>query len=316
VPSRTSQTNPRGAFPASSFKYTPLEHIETLLLTFIQRLFGFSPVGAYHWEPDEMSEIYISSASPVHVKDIGQRPAVTLTCGPIQFVSVGLDDMTGYHFDTGHKQKTVLVTGTMSINCSARVPIESRQIAWIIWEHLWLLRELLLGAGFFDIGRSMMIGATTGADQIIVGEQADEWVNTPILCPFQFSRTSSFTPLGQQVVAGIEASLQLVQQQHQSLGAPTSPNTDLPYAATSRPPPGFVPGASDVHGGTPNPGVSAEGLPIVPHPLNPSQMVTVRIARGTRAGSRVIQPPPALPITEGDVEQSPLPVSDPQLFKV
>lgn len=314
--SRASQTDPRGAFPASSFKYTPLEHIETLLISFIQRLFGFAPIGAYHWTPDETSEIYLSAASPVHVREIGQRPAVTLTCGPIQFVSVGLDDMTGYHFDTGQKEKTVLVTGTMSINCSARVPIQSRQIAWIIWEHIWLLREILLRAGFFDIGRSMMIGATTGAEQIIVSDQGDEWVSTPLLCPFQFSRTSRFTPLGQQMIAGIEAEIQIAQRRLLGLGAPMSPNTDLPYASTSVPPSAFAPDASDAHGGTPNPGVSSEGLPIVPHPLNPAQMVTVRIARGTRVGTRPLQQPHALPITEGDVEQSPLPVTDPQWFKV
>lgn len=308
MPSRTNQTDPRGAFPQSSFKYTPLEHIETLLISFIQTLFSYAPIGGYHWTPTETSEIYLSASSPVHVKEIGVRPAVTLTCGPIQFVSVGLDDMTGYHFDTGQKEKTVLVTGTMSINCSARVPIQSRQIAWIIWEHVWLLREILLRAGFFDIGRSMMIGATTGAEQIIVSDAGDEWVSTPVLCPFQFSRTSSFTPLGQQMVAGIEASVRAVQQA-QVDGVPMAPGTDLPYASKFSPPPAFAPGASDAHGGTPNPGVSSSGLPIVPHPLNPSQMVTVRIARGTRIG-------PRLPITEGGVEQSPLPVADPQWFKV
>lgn len=231
-------------------------------------------------------------------------------------VSVGLDDMTGYHFDTGQKEKTVLVTGTMSINCSAKVPIQSRQIAWIIWEHVWLLRELLLRAGFFDIGRSMMIGATTGAEQIIVGDQADEWVNTPVLCPFQFSRTSSFTPLGQHIIAGIEASIQAVQQRIYGQGVPTAAGTDLPYAWTASPPPAFAPEASDARGGTPNPGVTSSGLPVVQHPLNPAQMVTVRIARGTRVGARFAQQAPALPITEGGMEQSPLLVTDPQWFKV
>lgn len=316
MPSRVSQTNPRGAFPQSSFKYTPLEHIETLFISFIQGLFGSAPVGCYRWTPDETSEIYLSSAAPVHTKNIGLRPAITLTCGPIQFVSVGLDDMTGYKFDTGQKEKTVLVTGTMSINCSARVPIQSRQIAWIVWEHVWLLRELLLRAGFFDIGRSMSIGATSGAEQIIVGDGADEWVATPLLCPFQFSRTSRFTPLGQEMVGHIEATIQAAQRGFMNQGVPVADGVGLPYAATSTPPVSFAPNASDAHGGTPNPGGSSDSLPLQPHPLNPSQMVHVRIARGTRAGSRVQQPLPAIPITESAVEQSPLPVTVPQFFKV
>lgn len=316
MPSRVSQTNPRGAFPQSSFRNTPLEHIETLLISFMQGLFGHLPVGSYRWTPDETSEIHFAASAPVHVKDIGQRPAVTLTCGPLQFLSVGLDDMTGYHFDTGQKEKTVLVTGTMSINCSARVYLQSRQIAWIIWEHTWLLRELLLRAGFFDIGRSMMIGATTSAEQIILSDQGDEWVNTPVLCPFQFSRTSSVTPLGQHIVAGIEASIRAFQQQASSQGVPTAAGTDLPFAWTASAPPAFAPNASDARGGTPNPGVTSSGLPLARHPLNPSQLVTVRIARGTRAGVRAAQQLPALPITEAGVEQSPLLVTDPQRVKV
>jgi hypothetical protein len=316
VPSRASQIDPRGAFPQSSFKNTPLEHIETLLISFMQTLFGYLPVGSYHWTDDETTEIHFSSNAPIHVKHIGQRPAVTLTCGPIQFVSVGLDDMTGYHFDTGQKEKTVLVTGTMSINCSAKVPIQSRQIAWIIWEHVWLLREILLRAGFFDIGRSMMIGATTSAEQIIVSDQGDEWVNTPLLCPFQFSRTSSFTPLGQHMVAGIEASVRAFQQRASSQGVPTAAGTDLPFSWTATPPPSFAPAASDARGGTPTPGGFPSSLPLARHPLNPSQLVTVRIARGTRVGARYVQQLPALPITEAGVEQSPLLVTDPQRVKV
>lgn len=316
MPSKVSQTDPRGAFPQSSFKYTPLEHIETLLISFIQGLFGAAPPGYYHWAPDETSEIYLSAADPVHSKDIGQRPAVALTCGPIQFVSVGLDDMTGYQAATGQKEKTVLVIGTMSLNCCARVKTQSRQIAWIVWEHIWLLRDLLLRAGFFDIGRSMGIGATTGAEQIIVADSGDEWYATPLLCPFQFSRTSRFTPLGQRVLGNIEASIQAAQQRMFGQGVPTAPGTDLPFATTSAAPPSFAPGASDAHGGTPNPGSDKNGLQLVPHPLNPSQLVTVRIARGTRAGVRVPQAQHDLPITEGSVEQSPLPVTDPQWFKV
>lgn len=316
MPSRTSQTDPRGAFPQSSFKYTPLEHIETVLLTFIQGLFGYAPPGSYHWTPEETSEIYLSSESPVHVKDIGQRPAVTLTCGPIQFVSVGLDDMTGYQATTGQKEKTVLVTGTMTINCSAKVPIQSRQVAWIIWEHIWLLREILLAAGFFDVGRSMSIGATTGAEQVVFGDQGDEWVVTPIFCPFQFSRTSRFTPLGRRVAAGIAASVQLVHNRYAGLGVPTSPGADLPVAVASTAPAPFAPTASDARGTSPNPGGAGAGLPVVPHPLDPSRMVTVRIARGTRAGTYHTPPSHSLPITEGHVEQSPELLPDPQLFKV
>jgi hypothetical protein len=287
------------------------------LLSFIQGIFAAAEPGCYHWSPEEdQSEIYLSAATPVHVKEIGQRPAVTLTCGPIQFISVGLDDMTNYKFDTGQKEKTVLAVGTMSINCSARLVVPSRQLAAIIWEHIWLLREILLRAGFFEIGRQMGIGATSNAEGIIAGDNADEWFTTPIICPFQFSRTSRFTPLGQRIIQSIDASIQAAQQRLTGLGAPMAPGTDLPYALNKYSPDAFAPSASDARGATPDPGGDVSRLPLLPHPLYPGQLVRARIARGSRAGVHINQPEASIPIDGGTVEQSALPVTDPQLFKV
>ena len=87
---------------------------------------------------------------------------------------------------TGQQTKSVLVPGTMVVNASSRVPLESERIAWICAEQLWLHRELLMKAGFFEIGRSPAISAVSPAGSIIMNDGADEWYATSVTCPFQF----------------------------------------------------------------------------------------------------------------------------------
>ncbi len=235
----------------------------------------------------------------------GQRPCISFTRGPVQFYSLGLDDMLQYHFDTGQKQKTVLVPGTMTINCCSRVDLESERLAWIIAEHLWLLREKLMKAGFFEIGRQPQITSPSPAGSLIAGDGADEWFATSITCPFQFYRTSQFTPLGENIVRSIETTLTARLNSFESKGWPGSGvSADLPAQLTQAYPPHFSP-ASDAAGGTPNANGVAPSLPLVPHPLNPAQLVSVRVVRPNRAGLK-----PAsiggrpIPLPEQHVEQS------------
>ena len=308
-------TAPRGAFPQSSFKYTPLEHIRTLFVGFVQGLFGGAPLGAYHWTPaDDTTEIYIADEAPINTVTVGFRPAVSFTRGPMQFYSLGLDDMYQYHFDTSAKEKAILVPGTMSINCSSRVDIEVDNIAWVISEHLWLLRELLLSQGFFEIGRQLTLLAPTKGSEIVVGDGSDEWFTTTIICPLQFSRTSRFTPLGREVANNINLALQAVSRSVNPKDVITYTGSELPIEIITTQPPAFDPDASDAWGNTPNPAASGPpSLPLVPHPLNPAKLVRVRVVRGSRA---VQTPPPGIPISSPAVEESTVHATDVQNYKV
>lgn len=319
MPSRGNETEPRGDLPDSSFKYTPLQHVRVLFASFVQGLFHAAPVGTYHWEPSmEDSEIVITDENPINVEVVGRRPAITFTRGPVQFFSLGLDDMLHYEFDTGAKTKSVLIPGTMSINCCSRNDLESEKLAMIIAEQLWLHRELLMKEGFFEIGRQPMIGAPSPAGSIVAGDSAREWYVTTISCPFQFYRTSKVTPLNKKIVNNIQATIRSAISP-----IPTRPyeqgfiGNEVAKNIHECPPSSFAVDASDVYNRTPNP---AEGfqqnLPLVPHPLNPAKRVVVRSATPNRPGLR----PPSmggrvLPISNLCVEES-TPVTDTSTVKV
>src|SRR5690606_13271095 len=159
MPSRVHSASPTSGFPGSSFKYTPMQHVRVVFASFLQGLFSEAPVGQFHWDPDdERTEIIIRDESPIHVERIGARPAIGLTMGSCQFYSLGMDDLHSFNFALEQKVKTVLVPGTMHVNVCSRVDIEAHNLAWVVSEHLWLLRDLLMKAGFFEIGRNIQVG--------------------------------------------------------------------------------------------------------------------------------------------------------------
>lgn len=300
MPSRVNETVSRG-FPDSSFKYTPLQHVRVLFVSFVQGLFAESPVGSYHWDPDiDKTEIVISDESPIKLEVLNQRPAISFTRGPVQFYGLGLDDMQFYDMRTAKKTKAILVPGTMSINCCSRVDIESENIAWVVAEMLWLLRELLLKQGFFELGRHPQISSPSPAGSIVMGDQGDEWFCTTVSIPYQFPRMSNFTPLGNEIANSIELSLEAVHNNVVARGAQLAGH-ELPVGVTRCFPPSFAPDASDAQGATPDPaGTRSTYLPIQPHPLNPAAKVVVRSANPQRPGLR----PPSM-------GGSPLPIKSP-----
>lgn len=291
MPNRIRQATAQGEIPENSFKYSPLEQVRTLYVGFCQGLFAAAPLGTFHFSPSlEETEIIITDENPIQLTTVGKRPAVSFTRGPVQSYSLGQDDMLSYDFETGQKKKSVLIPGTMSINCCSRVDLESERLAWIIAEQLWMNRELLMRAGFFEIGRQFVIGSPSPAGSIVAGDSGDEWYCTTVSSPFQFYRTSVFTPLNTHIVEGINASYEVDHFKNYNPKGPVEPEpgtANLPYRIGQR-----------------APGIHA---PRVPHPLNPAQTVVVRAAHPFRGGLR----PPAirgrnLPIQQPPVEQSSL----------
>lgn len=310
-------TAPSGAFPRDSFKYSPLEHARSLFVGFLQGLFGAAMPGNYHWSPEDtqdVSEIYITNESPVKDSTMGSRPAISITRGPVQFYSLGLDDMLELNQATGTKTKSVLVPGTMTINCLSRISLETEFLAWVCAEQLWLHRELLMAAGFFEIGRMPAIGSPTSAGSLVAADSADEYFSTAVTCPFQFYRTSQVTPLNRPIIQNLQMQIRLRMRQIEEMqltsggrGGPiSSAGVNLPVQVQGFRPPPYAPLASDVYGNTPNPGEGPPQLPLVPHPLNPAQLVTVR---GSRPNSPAVRAPAiggrTIPIQSSSVEQSP-----------
>ena len=301
MPSRAHESRPNRGFPGSSFKYTPLQHIRVLFVSFAQGLFRQAPTGCFRWNSDlESTEIVITDENPINIQKMQDRPAITFTRSPVQFYSLGIDDMEHFDFRTDKKTKNILVPGTMSINCLSRVDLESENIAWVVSEHIWLLREMFMKMGFFDIGRGNQIGAPSSAGSLVAEDQGDEVYVTTVSVPFQFYRQSSFTPLGVEIAKSIETSINAVNSPVISMGAAQAGH-EYPYNEHVCFPPSFAPDASDVYGQTPDPaGTSTQSLPKQPHPLNPAASVVLRSTRPNRVGLR--------PASMNGV---PLPIKDP-----
>ena len=296
MPTRIPRTEPRGARPRSSFSINPLQHVRYLYAIFVQGVFYSLPRGEFHWESDlQDTEIVITAESPLFLGTLNDRPGITFTRAPVSFFQLGFDDMLNLNDRTGKKTKSLLIPGTMIINCCSKNDLESEQIAWTTAEKLWLLRDLLMQQGFYDVGRNLQVGAPSKAGTIVEGDGADEWFCTSIVSPYHFYRTSSFLPLGRPVLHEIEINACV----GVTVPIEVSDGTVNPL---SQPPvyplPPFAPGAGDPNIRTAE---NPEGLPIVPHPLNPAIQVLVRSPKGIRAPSMNGH---VLPIANACVEES------------
>lgn len=301
MPSRIRAIRPDRGVNGSSFKYTPLQYLRETFALFCQGLFSAAPPGAYHWDPDiDRTEIVITDENPINAEVVGARPAINLIRGPIRFSSIGLDDLVDYDFRTGKKTKEVFVPGTMSINCCSSNDLESEQVAWIVGEMIWLLRELLLQeGGLFEVGREIGMGSPSPAGSIVANDQGSEWYATTLQVPYQLTRRSAFTPLGREIVQSIEIALSSRRHSVGSKGVP-----DEGYNIAQCPPEPFSP-ASDAHGGTPDPaGVREAYLPKI-YPQTPATTTRATRPFNHRQGLR----PPSIggapiPIPRPCVEES------------
>ena len=281
-----------------------------MFVSFLQGLFGGAPAGQCRWDPDDnLSEIVIRDENPLNVESVGVRPAINFTMGAVQFYSLGIDDMLSFDFDTERKVKGVLVPGTMNVNVCSRSDIEAHDLAWVVSEHIWLLRELFLKMGFFELGRGNQISPPSPPGSIIAGDLGSEWYVSSVSVPFQFQRKSAFTPLGKEIVQNIIQSLTTMNQRVESMGVPSAGH-EMPLATNMCPSPSFAPDVEDNFGVTPDPaGTRDVFLPKQPHPLNPSKTVTVRTAFPGRAAARTPTRPTGtvattFPLTDPCVKES------------
>jgi len=309
VPSKVP-TNIPGAVDDGSYRESPIEYVQTVLIAFLQGLFYAAPTGGYHWEPTEESEIYISDEKQISGDVVGMRPAITVTVGPAQFFGLGLDDMLDYDQRSGKKTKSVIIPGTMAVNCLSRVPAECTRLAWTVGEQLWMHREFLMreNSGLFEIGRSPAFGAPSAAGSLAPNDGGKEFYVVTTTLPYQIYRTSVSSPLNREVVQNIQA---LIRARLRPLATgyagavQQGDSVDPPFLVEGQYPPSFAPLASDARGNTPNPGSCAPEPSTFPHPLNPAQRVVIR---GARPNSPALRPPSikgrTIPLLTTGVEES------------
>ena len=233
----------QGLRSSGSLAESPLEQIRTAYVSFVQGLFRSAPPG-YRWsESEESTEILITDENPVHLSVLGHRPGVTFTRGPVQTFNLGIDDMAEYDFRTGAKRKSLLISGTMSISCLSRVDIEAEKLGWVIAEQLWMNRKLMMECGFYDIGRSFVVGPPSPAGSLVKGDGGHEVYAAVVSSPFQFGRNSTASPINTGMVEHMSSRV----------------GTDL----------GFVRTRKEL--------ASTDKMMLRPHPLYPDKNVLMRV---------------------------------------
>lgn len=174
----------------------PLQLFTRVYLLFLQGLFKQFPEGSYRWSDDEtLSEIVITDQVPIPKDRIEQRPAIVAMRGPAQFANLSLDQMRKVDFKTGAKERTDLVSCTMSLNCIGKMGPEAQRIAWIVMSNVRRFKELLQRNGMHRVGEDVQIGPESPPGSIIAGEGDTEAVLVTVYSPFFFQWTDLVTPL-------------------------------------------------------------------------------------------------------------------------
>lgn len=173
----------------------------------MQGLFEKADLGCFHWcESLEETELVITDESPIKLDVVGKRPCISTVRGQVAWGKTSLDEMQTRNVTNDQINHTDLLSGTMTINCCSREPLESEYIAWIVANHSWLLRRLIMKhTPVHEFGRGQMIGAPSPAGAIVSGDTEGEWICTPIQIPFFLQISGKVTPLNLTLLKEIEA---------------------------------------------------------------------------------------------------------------
>jgi len=199
---KTSATIPVIQRPEVSWGENPLLMVRKTVLSFLQGLFQQANVDDFRWHPDpEETGIVITDESPIQLDAVGKRPAISTVRGTAAWGGTSLDEMQSYDMQTDAKTHTDLVSSTISINCCSRADLESEYIAWIVANHCWMLRRVLMqGTPIHDFGRKNQIGSPSPAGAIVAGDNEGEWINTTVSIPFFLQVSASVTPQNLQLL--------------------------------------------------------------------------------------------------------------------
>jgi hypothetical protein len=174
----------------------PLYYFTRIYLLFLQGLFQQFDQGSYKWSDDDrITEIVITDQSPIPRSRIEQRPAIIAMRGPAQFANMSLDNVRKVDMRTGAKERTDMVTCTMSLCCIAKMGPEAQRIAWIVMSRIRGFKELLQRAGLHKTGDELSITPESPPGAVISGEGDMEAVMVTVQSPFFFQWTEVVTPL-------------------------------------------------------------------------------------------------------------------------
>jgi hypothetical protein len=183
----------------------PLYYCTRIFLTFLQGLFEQFPEGSYRWSDDEkLSEIAITDQVPIPRERVDQKPQIVVMRGPAQFANLTLDQMRKLDPHTGEKERTDLVSCTMTLNVIARNGIECQRIAWIVMRHLRTFKTLIQRHGLHQVGDQLSMGPESPPGSFLSTEPDPELVMISVYAPFHFQWTETVRPLDAPLLRAME----------------------------------------------------------------------------------------------------------------
>lgn len=183
----------------------PLYFCTRIFLTFLQGLFEQMPTGSYRWSEDEkLSEIAITDQVPIPRERVDQKPQLVTMRGPAQFANLSLDQLRSLNPRTGEKERTDLVSCTMTINAIARNGIECQRLAWTAARYLRTFKTMIQRHGLHKIGDEISIGPESPPGAF-VSEPDPEFVMISVYAPFHFQWTETVRPLDAPLLRSMEA---------------------------------------------------------------------------------------------------------------
>lgn len=165
----------------------PVTFAMTLYVRFLKGLFNFMPKDHFHWEPDnEATEIVIRAQAPLDMKTVGERPAITVVMGPVQWAGLAINNMVEMNLSTGKALHSDLLSGYLVIYCLGNNDTVANRLANIVNNYTKIHRSLLESAGgFHQIARpSGTVNAPSVPGQLVSGD-AEGLVMCQVNIPFQ-----------------------------------------------------------------------------------------------------------------------------------
>lgn len=185
----------------------PLYYCTRVFLTFMQGLFEQFPEGSYRWSEDEkLSEVAITDQVPIPRSRVEQKPQIVTMRGPAQFANLSLDQLRKLNPHTGEKERTDLVSCTMTLNVIAKNGVECQRIAWTAMRHLRTFKTLIQRHGLHQIGDQLSMGPESPPGTF-VAEPDPEWVMISVYAPFHFQWTETVRPLDAPLLRSMELRL-------------------------------------------------------------------------------------------------------------
>lgn len=193
---------------------SPLVRVQRVMVSFIRGLFAQCPPGAYHWDPEtlsnplqEGSELWIGTESPVDPEIVARRPAIVVGRGPAAFHGIGLGDQAYTDLATGAHVKMDMIPTTISINVLSRVPMEAEELAWFVIKHIWNLRDELMRGNSFILymGQRPSLPPPSPAGSLVGGPETEHnTVTVSMTMPVYLQHMEVAMPLNKEVLRNFE----------------------------------------------------------------------------------------------------------------